>query len=186
MSAPCETDRLSEVLQSETSNTPQIKNFRNCNKEKGEVEVEEQAQATSPSTQAVPTPPPYCKVPDEGPELYELQQEWRDNKLDPIDVRLGDMPDWANSAMRAIADHMRLLMGLRLTRGDDRPLPYALSLAVSAGVAANPTAASRAIGQLVRAGVIVKCDPLPPLAGRRGTNTYAPPAAAVTTLRRAA
>ena len=181
---PCR-DKLSELARSEMSNPPNLLQLGNCKKEKGEVEVDEQVQATSPLTTEVPAPPPSF-IADEGPELYELEAAWRKGELEPVDVQLGEMPDWATPTMRAIADHMRLLMGLRLTRADDRPLPYALSMAIKAGIAANETAASRAIEQLARAGVIVRSDPLQPRNGLRGTNTFAPPAAAVQTLRRVA
>ncbi len=81
--------------------------------------------------------------------------------------------------MRAMADHMRLLMGLRRAANDYRPLPYALSEAVRAGFAKDKATASRARAALVDAKVIAPAGQLPPLRpGRDGTKLYVPPASA--------
>jgi hypothetical protein len=85
--------------------------------------------------------------------------------------------------MNAIAEHMRLLMGLRLALGDDRPLPYATSMAVRYRVAPDKGTASKALRSLVKFGVIDEVGALPPLRkGIDGTKLYAPPAAKVVDL----
>jgi hypothetical protein len=80
--------------------------------------------------------------------------------------------------MRGIADDMRLRMGLRLAVEDERPLPYAASEAVRAGIARDKPQASRVIRQLVEAGVIVHAGELAPRGKGNGTRLYAPPPAA--------
>jgi hypothetical protein len=81
--------------------------------------------------------------------------------------------------MIAVAEHMRLLMGLRRAMGDDRPLPYATSMAVRYGVAPNKGTASNALRALVKCGVVEHVGSLPPLRpGIDGTKLYAPPAVA--------
>ena len=78
--------------------------------------------------------------------------------------------------MRAIGADIALRIGLRRAVGDDRPLPYASSEAVCAGLAKDKPTASRAIRALVRAGVIEHVGQLPPLRpGLDGTKLYAPP-----------
>lgn len=118
------------------------------------------------------------KQPDDcdQPELHRLEDAHDDGRLAPVDVQLGEMPATAGPIMRAIADHMRLRMGLRLAVGDDRPLPYATSEAVRAGLAKDKPTASNAINALVRARVIEYVGRLKPLQpGLDGTKLYAPP-----------
>ncbi|MDP1857211.1 MAG: hypothetical protein Q8K82_00990 [Gemmatimonadaceae bacterium] len=86
------------------------------------------------------------------------------------------MPAHAGQVMRAMGAHIRLLMGLRRAAGDYRPLPYALSEAVRAGVAKDKPTASRARASLVDGKVIAHVGQLPPLRpGLDGTKLYAPP-----------
>jgi len=69
-------------------------------------------------------------------------------------------------------------MGLRLAAGDDRPLPYATSMAVKAGLVADQGTASAVIRALVRFRVIDHVGRLSPLRpGLDGTKLYAPPPA---------
>jgi hypothetical protein len=80
--------------------------------------------------------------------------------------------------MREVADHMRLLMGLRYAVEDFRPLPYAASMPVRAGIVPDKGAANKAIRALVRFGVVrhVKEHDLRPLKpGFDGTRVFAPP-----------
>jgi hypothetical protein len=77
--------------------------------------------------------------------------------------------------MRAIAAHMRLLMGLWLAMGDERPLPYATSVPVEAGIAPDKGTASKAIRTLVATGVIRYVGTLPPRGLPNGTKLYSPP-----------
>src|SRR5215210_5846747 len=137
------------------------------------AKAEAEAQVSSPL--ASPTPKPGC-ISVDGPELWRLLDAYKQGLLEPVDVELGSLPPHAGPVMRGIAEHMRLLMGLRRAVGDDRPLPYARSMAVDAGLARDLAAASKAIGALVRAGVIEHVGALPPLRpGIDGTKLYAPP-----------
>src|SRR3954451_8869692 len=77
---------------------------------KAKAKDEEKAQVTLSS--ATPTPKPGCNS-DDGPELWRLLQAANPGQLEPVDVELGPLPPHAGSVMRGIAEHMRLLMGLR-------------------------------------------------------------------------
>jgi hypothetical protein len=67
-------------------------------------------------------------------------------------------------------------MGLRLALGDDRPLPYAVSLPVRAGIVADSGVASQTIRRLVKFKVVDHVGSLRPLRpGSPGTKLYAPP-----------
>lgn len=121
-----------------------------------------------------PRPRPGCN--DDGPELHRLEEAHRRGQLQPLHVPLGEMPAYAGQVMRAMGDHIRLLIGLRRAAGDYRPLPYALSEAVRAGVAKDKPTASRARASLVDGKVIAHVGQLPPLRpGLDGTKLYAPP-----------
>jgi len=129
-------------------------------------------------------PPPACKEQDrdddDGPDMYRLEEAYERGQLVPVPVALGAMPPGAGRVMRRIAEHMRLRMGLRLAVGDSRALPYAVSQAVTAGLAKDAATASRAIRALVRAGVFEYVGSLKPLRpGRDGTKLFAPPSAPI-------
>ena len=110
------------------------------------------------------------------PRMRELLEDWRAQRLDPVPVRLGEMPRHARPRHRGIAGDMALRMGLMRADGDDRPLPYACSEAVRAGHAANNRQANDAIQWLVRHGVIRGAGALRPREGvRYGTRLYRPP-----------
>src|SRR5205085_2462966 len=117
-------------------------------------EGQDQVRAPAERPNGPPGPGGISDGLDDGPELYRLEQAWRARELEPVDVVLGKLPPHAGVVMRNIADHMRLLMGLRLAVGDDRPLPYAASLAVKAGYAADKGTAGVALNSLVRGGVV--------------------------------
>jgi len=141
-----------------------------------QAKVQDQAKAPFPSRDVVPTPG--CS--EDGPELYALLEAHRLGQLHPVDVELGELPPYAGHVCRAIAEHMRFLMGLRLAAGDARPLPYARSMAVNEGLAKDLATASRAIGRLVRYGVVEYAGQLEKRKSPRGdlldgTKTYAPP-----------
>ena len=124
----------------------------------------------------VPTPAPAPAGSKEPTELELLISEHRAGRLQPADVKLGELPAAAGTAQRAVADHIRWLMGLRLAVGDDRPLPYATSMAVKAGLVADQGTASAVIRALVRFRVIDYVGALRPLRpGLDGTKLYAPP-----------
>jgi hypothetical protein len=140
-----------------------------------QAQEEEKAQLSSLGG----LPEPGCNS-DDGPELRRLMELHRDGQLEPVDVPLGEMPPHAGTVMRNIADHWRLLIGLRRAVGDTRPLPYARSMAVNAGLADSLGTASNAINALVRAGVVEHVGSLPPTRpGLDGTKLYAPPSGGV-------
>jgi hypothetical protein len=94
---------------------------------------------------------------------------------------LRERNDRAGAVMVAVAEHMRLLMGLRLALGEDRPLPYAASMPVRAGITDDKGTASKTIRALAQCGVVEHVGSLPPLRpGIDGTKLYAPPAVART------
>jgi hypothetical protein len=148
------------------------------NKDQDYDEEKDQAQVTLTEP---PTPTPSgTPGPGDGPEIYQLEAAYKAGELEPEDIELGPMPSWLGKTARAIAEDMRRLMGLRLSVGEDRPLPYAVSFAMARGLVADRRAASRALRQLVRAGVVIEGEPLAPLKpGNAGTKTYGPPVGAV-------
>jgi hypothetical protein len=95
---------------------------------------QDQGTATSPPT-CPPGPGGISDAPPGGiaePSILDIAlDEYRRGNLTPVDVELGEMPDRAGAVMIAVAEHMRLLMGLRLALGEDRPLPYAASMPVA-------------------------------------------------------
>jgi len=114
----------------------------------------------------------------EGPELFLLLDDYEAGRLAPAQVALGAMPADATSDMRRVAEDVRLLMGLCLAVGEDRPLPYATTFAAERmGWGANCGRAGRAIRRLCDAGVIRYVESLPARGKRDGTKTYAPPLA---------
>ena len=61
--------------------------------------------------------------------------------------------------------------------GEDRPLPYAASMPVRAGITDDKGTASKTIRALAQCGVVEHVGSLPPLRpGIDGTKLYAPPA----------
>lgn len=141
---------------------------------------QDQGTATSPPT-CPPGPGGISDAPPGGisePSILDIAlDEYRRGNLTPVDVELGEMPDRAGAVMVAVAEHMRLLMGLRLALGEDRPLPYAASMPVRAGIADDKGTASKTIRALAQCGVVEHVGSLPPLRpGIDGTKLYAPPA----------
>jgi hypothetical protein len=110
-----------------------------------------------------------------GPELYLLLAEHEAGRLEPDDVKLGELPRDATRDMRAVAAEVRLLMGLRWAVGDRRPLPLAAKfVARRQGWRSNHHRARRAIRALCDAGMIEYAGSLAPRGKRDGTKTYAP------------
>ncbi len=137
---------------------------------------QEQEQEQEQGTTSLYQPPAPAWIQEEPKELYRLLAAHHEGKLQPAAIQLGELPPGAGGVMRHVAEHMRLLMGLRAAVGDDRPLPYASSMALRAGITTNQGTASSAIGSLVRAGVIDYVGSLPPQRpGLDGTKLYAPP-----------
>jgi hypothetical protein len=105
--------------------------------------------------------------------------DYEAGRLRPVPVRLGEFP--AGDDDRRVADDMRLLMGLRLAVGEDRPLPYSARFAawrmgwILSDGQPNAMRASRAIRRLCGAGVIFCTGTLSAHGRPYGTKTYAPP-----------
>jgi hypothetical protein len=108
-------------------------------------------------------------------ELYELLSEYEEGTLAPEQLELGPMPANATPDMKLVAQHMRLLMGLRLAVGDARPLPYSARFAAARFGWRHPERASRAIRQLCASGIIRYAGSLEPKGKPNGTRTYEPP-----------
>jgi hypothetical protein len=119
---------------------------------------------------------------DEQAEMRVLLAEYKEGRRKPVEVKLGEMPASATDDMRRVAENVRLLIGLRLTVGQDEPLPYSTSFAAElmgwGEGRPNRMRASRALGKLCDAGVILHVGELPPRAGvMHGTKLYAAPLA---------
>jgi hypothetical protein len=114
---------------------------------------------------------------DETPELLLLLEDYAAGRRKPLPVRLGAMPPDATADMIAVAKDLRLLMGLRMTVCDDRPVPYSLRFcAERMGWGRRYfMRAQRALQALVVAGVVTFEDALPGRGGRRGTKAYGSP-----------
>jgi hypothetical protein len=82
--------------------------------------------------------------------------------------------------MRELAADFELHWRERASQGEERPAPYATRFAAGRlgwwTEAGRPDQkrAHRAIGRLVRAGVLVECEPLAPRGKPFGTKTYRP------------
>ena len=96
-------------------------------------------------------------------------------RLEPVDVRLGEIPAKASPAMRRVAADVRLLIGLRLAVDDDRPLPYSTRFCAERCGLHDQAHASRVLRALVEAGVIRYVDSLERRGKRDGTKLYATP-----------
>lgn len=108
--------------------------------------------------------------------LTELEARCRSGKLEPVLVELGPLPDSAGPVMRAIAEDIRWLIGVRLAVGRPLELPYAASMAVARGIASDKGTASKALRALVELDVVRHVGVLPPQRpGLDGTKLYAPP-----------
>lgn len=109
-----------------------------------------------------PDPRPSPGVTPEA-ELVQLLAEHKAGRLEPFEVLLGPMPDTASPAMRQVAAHVALCLGLRAAVDDLRPLPYSTAFALqhSNGELRDKRHASRVIRRLVDAGVICHAGELP-------------------------
>jgi hypothetical protein len=77
--------------------------------------------------------------------------------------------------MRAVADDIRLLIGLRLAVDEYRPLPYSTRFCAERCGLLHHTQASRVLRQLVDAGVIESAGALPARGKGDGTKLYQVP-----------
>jgi hypothetical protein len=111
------------------------------------------------------------------PELYLLLARWKAGLEKPVEMTLGGMPENATDDMRRLADRIRLLLGLRRSAGEERPLPLSERFtAEQMDWGPNRRRARRALTALCQAGVICPGEPLPPRRGQKpGTNTYDAP-----------
>lgn len=92
--------------------------------------------------------------------------------LDPLPVRLPQLPEDAPPLAHRVADDMALLFGLRLAAFEDRPAPisarwHARRLSI------DRQTANRAHRYLIRVGVLVDAGAMPGRGGQRGTRLYA-------------
>lgn len=108
--------------------------------------------------------------------LAELEAKCRRGEMTPVPVVLGPLPAAAGPVMREIAADIEWLIGVRLAAGYPLELPYSVSMAVTRGLAKDPSTASKALGNLVRLGVLRSAGKLrPQRPGCSGTKLYAPP-----------
>jgi hypothetical protein len=114
-------------------------------------------------------------VPKEEPELLGLIRDHDAGRLEPIDVRLGELPATATPTMRRLAENIRLLIGLRLAVDEDRPLPYSTRFCAERCGLRHHTQASRILRQLVEAGVVEPAGAMPPRGKGDGTKLYRAP-----------
>jgi hypothetical protein len=109
------------------------------------------------------------------PELLGLIRDHDRGVLEPVEVRLGELPADASPAMRRVAAHIRLLLGLRLAVDDDRPRPYSTRFCAERCGLHDQGHASRVLRALEHAGVIRYVDSLEPRGKRDGTKLYQAP-----------
>jgi hypothetical protein len=114
-------------------------------------------------------------VPKEEPELLGLIRDNERGELEPVDVRLGELPANASPAMRRVAEDIRLLLGLRLAVDEDRPLPYSTRFCAERCGLHHHTQASRVLRQLVEAGVLESAGAMPARGKGDGTKLYRAP-----------
>lgn len=143
------------------------------NQDQDQDEDQDQDQVVSSRDAVDVNPGPGLNSEGEEPELRRLERAHANGDLEPEALELGKLPPWAGRVMREVAEHMRSRFALRLAAGDDRPLPYAASEAVRAGIAPNKGSASNALNALCRAHVFEHVGSLPPIRpGLDGTKLY--------------
>lgn len=146
--------------------------------------------ATYPLGAVVPTPSP---SPDPGPSPSNggstreedesftrwLLSEHGAGMLDPVPIDAPEPPATAPPLALAIYEDIRLRWGLRLGQLENRPLPYATSEPVRAGLCGHKMQASRALHWLEDHALIWSPGSMPPRNGQdgtvvRGTRTFLP------------
>lgn len=108
-------------------------------------------------------------------ELRKLIRDHDRGELEPVHVRLGDLPANASPAMRKVAEDLRLLLGLRRAVDEHRPLPYSTRFCAERCGLHDQAHASRVLRQLERVGVVEVEGTLPPRGKRDGTKLYRAP-----------
>jgi hypothetical protein len=96
-------------------------------------------------------------------------------------VELPPLPEDATQDMRRVAEFYRLVRGLRLGAGDDRPVPFACGW-VAGHLGIPKITVWRALQRLAACGVLVQSDTLPGR-GKRGTHVWEPVTGEVVELR---
>jgi hypothetical protein len=109
------------------------------------------------------------------PLVRELLQLHAAGEMTPEPVRLGPLPEGATRAMKDVAADIELRLGLLLAEGITRPLPYALSEAVTYGWVKTKGGASYVLGRLEDEDVIRCVGQLEPRRQRYGTRLFVPP-----------
>lgn len=109
------------------------------------------------------------------PELHGLIRDHERGELQPVDVRLGELPPNASPAMRDVAGDIRLLIGLRLAVDEDRPLPYSTRFCAERCGLRDQAQASRVLRALERVGVVKCAGTLEPRGKPDGTKLYQAP-----------
>jgi hypothetical protein len=136
--------------------------------------------ATPPPT---PTPPPSppnrtekrgeqgAKEGESGPELYALLRRHKEERLEPIPIKLGEPTEPLTDVEQAAAEFIALAIGLRAAVDETRSLMCSCSLVRRQLGLDHDMQASRAIKGLVAKGVILPDGKMP------GTQTrlYVPP-----------
>jgi hypothetical protein len=105
-------------------------------------------------------------------EVEQLLAKHAAGELTPVPVDLPQLPG-ASRGQGAVAAFYALDRGLRLTRENDWPVPFGRDW-VAAKTGLDGQVVGRILGKLVRAGVLVKTDPMPGRGGRKGTACYLP------------
>jgi hypothetical protein len=108
-------------------------------------------------------------------ELEALLRLHNAGQLAPQPVVLPDLPIGASRAEQDVAAFFAVAMGLRLSAGDARDVPFAVRW-VAAKVGWPKATVDRALGALVDAGILMRGDVLPPRGQPRGTQCYRPAA----------
>ncbi len=111
-----------------------------------------------------------------GPELavWKLDLLRAAGLIEPVPVDLPDLPEGASEAARTLRRRFAVLLGLRRLRGDgDDPAPFTKRFAAD-WCGLSESTALRALGELLRAGVIVKAGEHPSRHGRSPAALYLP------------
>jgi hypothetical protein len=143
-------------------------------REQEEEQERQQEQADLPYVPSVPDPAP---VPVHSePEMRVLLAQHRAGIAPCVPVEMPALPLDAPPLAVAIYEVMALRWSLRLGAAmpDDRPLPYATTEAVRAGLCEHPGQASRAIHWLEDHGLIWSPGSMPPRGKPDGTRTFLP------------
>jgi hypothetical protein len=130
--------------------------------------------SSSPSSLVPPTPGSPVVERNTGEEEKEVDGLLRaavEGRLEPVPVEL-ILPEAVDPAMRSVAEFFALVRGVRLWKGDDRPVAFACGW-VGRWLGLPKRTVHGALGRLTDAGVLVHVDTLPRRGGQRGTWLWA-------------